>query len=77
MLDKIDWRSESCMAGLALDPVEPPEPPEPAPPGAGAGTGTVVAAGVELVSAAGRDLKIRTIIRLKLTLVHVSTTSFH
>ena len=65
------------MAGVALDPVEPPEPPEPAPPGAGAGTGTVVAAGVELVSAAGRDLKIHTIIILMLTLVNVSKISFH
>ena len=44
MLDKIDWRSDSWIAGFP-----DPAAAAPAPPGAGAGTGTVVAAGVELV----------------------------
>ena len=33
MLERMDWRSDSWMAGVPA--------PEPAPPGAGAGTGTV------------------------------------
>ena len=42
MLDRMDCRSDSWMAGL-----------DPAPPGAGAGTGTVVAGVLELLSGGG------------------------
>ena len=41
MLERMDWRSDSWMAGVPA--------PEPAPPGAGAGTGTVAGVLLEVV----------------------------